>query len=102
LAGKSFTIDLFDHLQYIFIPVLPGPLLHYCCAPMPFIVGVHASCLPALETMPLEETVFVDLDVDTVVGEDDTDYLPPNIYTLKSRIKLYVYNGKSKPRNGIL
>ncbi|XP_054604622.2 DENN domain-containing protein 1B-like, partial [Nothobranchius furzeri] len=29
--------------QHIFIPVLPPHLLDYCCAPMPYLIGVHTS-----------------------------------------------------------
>jgi hypothetical protein len=52
--------------QHIFIPILPRALLDVCCAPMPFVVGVHVSCMPQLQRMPLESTVFVDLDRNTV------------------------------------
>jgi hypothetical protein len=52
--------------QHIFIPILPRALLDVCCAPMPFVVGVHASCMPQLQRMPLESTVFVDLDSNSV------------------------------------
>ncbi|XP_061844096.2 DENN domain-containing protein 1C isoform X3 [Nerophis lumbriciformis] len=31
------------HWQHIFIPVLPPHLLDYCCAPMPYLIGVHSS-----------------------------------------------------------
>ncbi|MGH0173433.1 UNVERIFIED_CONTAM: hypothetical protein FKN15_065778 [Acipenser sinensis] len=31
--------------QHIYIPVLPPQLLDYCCAPMPYVVGVHLSLL---------------------------------------------------------
>uniref|UniRef100_A0A4W5NHV5 UDENN domain-containing protein n=1 Tax=Hucho hucho TaxID=62062 RepID=A0A4W5NHV5_9TELE len=31
--------------QHIYIPVLPPHLLDYCCAPMPYLVGVHLSLL---------------------------------------------------------
>lgn len=60
--------------QYIFIPILPQSCLSYCCAPMPFIVGVHYSHLSELETMPLEdEIVFIDLDSNTVAGAIPAD-----------------------------
>ncbi len=62
---------------------------------MPFITGVHTSCLVALESMPLEETVFVDLDANTVVGLDDMEILPPSIVAMKSRIRNYNAIGKS-------
>ena len=64
--------------QYIFIPVLPGSCLTYCCAPMPFIIGVHTSHLDQIAQMPLEEVVFVDLDDCTIAGAnpDDLEVLP--------------------------
>uniref|UniRef100_UPI00398E885D DENN domain-containing protein 1B isoform X2 n=1 Tax=Pristiophorus japonicus TaxID=55135 RepID=UPI00398E885D len=31
--------------QHIYIPVLPPHLLDYCCAPMPYLVGVHLSLM---------------------------------------------------------
>ena len=34
----------------------------YLAAPMPYLVGLPAQCLPALRGMALEETVLVDLD----------------------------------------
>ena len=37
-------------------------MIDVCCAPMPFVVGVHATCVPVLRTMPLEDVVVVDLD----------------------------------------
>ncbi len=30
--------------QHIFIPVLPGPLFSYVHAPVPYIIGVLATC----------------------------------------------------------
>ncbi len=35
-----------------------------CTAPMPFFVGVLKSCLPLLETMPLEEVLVLDIEND--------------------------------------
>lgn len=48
--------------QHIYIPVLPASLLNFCCAPMPFVVGVLESSLDALSELPLDETLIVDLD----------------------------------------
>ncbi len=56
LALSSLLYPL--HWQNIFIPNLPPHLLHYCCAPMPFIVGIHQSSLIELESMPLEEVIL--------------------------------------------
>lgn len=64
---------------------------------MPFIVGVHTPSLVALESMPLEETIFVDLDNDKVVGgEDDYDILPSSLLTMiRSTIKQSISSSKS-------
>jgi hypothetical protein len=64
--------------QYIFIPILPQQCLSYCCAPMPFLVGVHSSHLEELNSMPLEEVVLVDLDNDSVIGcaTEDLEAMP--------------------------
>ena len=48
--------------QYIFIPVVPPSLLNYCTAPMPFVVGIHASHLNEVKRMPVDEIMYVDLD----------------------------------------
>ncbi|XP_072803939.1 DENN domain-containing protein 1C isoform X3 [Vicugna pacos] len=31
------------HWEHVLIPTLPPHLLDYCCAPMPYLIGVHAS-----------------------------------------------------------
>lgn len=48
--------------------------------------------------MPLEETVFVDLDDDKVVGMDDYEVLPRSsiLSALKSGLKHTISSGKSK------
>lgn len=46
-----------------------------CTAPMPFFVGVLKSCLPLLETMPLEEVLVLDVENDRFLmdpGFEDT------------------------------
>lgn len=48
--------------QHIFLPLLPLALKDYLAAPMPYLVGIQADCLPLLRGMPLEETVMFDLD----------------------------------------
>lgn len=50
------------HWQHVYIPVLPLVLIDYVTAPMPFFVGVLKSCLPMLETMPLEEVLVLDVE----------------------------------------
>ncbi|XP_063140068.1 DENN domain-containing protein 1A isoform X26 [Rattus norvegicus] len=31
--------------QHVYIPVLPPHLLDYCCAPMPYLIGIHLSLM---------------------------------------------------------
>ena len=31
--------------QHIFCPIMPPSLMDYCCAPMPFLMGVHESLM---------------------------------------------------------
>lgn len=38
------------------------PLQDYLAAPMPYLVGIQADCLPLLRGTPLEEVVMFDLD----------------------------------------
>jgi hypothetical protein len=44
----------------------PSPLFarlqDYLAAPMPYLVGIQAECLPLLRGMALEEVVMIDLD----------------------------------------
>uniref|UniRef100_A0A452J4W2 UDENN domain-containing protein n=1 Tax=Gopherus agassizii TaxID=38772 RepID=A0A452J4W2_9SAUR len=35
--------------QHIYIPVLPPHLLDYCCAPMPYLIGVHLSLIEFID-----------------------------------------------------
>jgi len=54
--------------QHIFVPVLPRHLLDYCCAPMPFLIGIVDAFLPQVQQMPLEEdVVIVQLDSGTLL-----------------------------------
>jgi hypothetical protein len=59
--------------QHIYIPVLPGKLLSYVCAPMPFIVGIHSSMLKEVKSLPTERLVIVNL-----VGRTVEYWNPPN------------------------
>jgi hypothetical protein len=65
--------------QHVFIPILPLSLIDYCCAPMPFLVGVLSSSKSTLDSLPLEEVVILDLDKgDFVEKPQFTSTLPPN------------------------
>jgi len=49
--------------QHMLVPVLPPCLLDYAMAPFPFLLGVQSSHRPTLEKLPLENVIFVDLDL---------------------------------------
>lgn len=52
--------------QHIFIPLLPLKLLHYACAPYPFLIGLHGDYLADLtdpeSDLALSQVLVVDLD----------------------------------------
>ncbi|CAH3155315.1 unnamed protein product [Porites lobata] len=81
------------HWQHMFVPIVPPHLLDYCCAPMPFLVGVHSSLMPKVRQMPLDEVVIVDADTNVVESPfDDISQLPADaVSTLKSTLKKPVY-----------
>eukprot|EP01127_Copromyxa_protea_P017085 TRINITY_DN5170_c0_g1_i1.p1 TRINITY_DN5170_c0_g1~~TRINITY_DN5170_c0_g1_i1.p1 ORF type:complete len:894 (-),score=162.66 TRINITY_DN5170_c0_g1_i1:174-2855(-) len=51
--------------EHILVPLLPPSMLSYCSAPMPFVIGLHASHLQEVMQLPLEEILFIDLDSNT-------------------------------------
>jgi hypothetical protein len=50
--------------QHVYIPVLPSSLLTFCCAPMPFVVGILRSSVAELNKLSeaMEEVAIVDID----------------------------------------
>ncbi|XP_029939552.1 DENN domain-containing protein 1B isoform X2 [Salarias fasciatus] len=75
--------------QHIFIPVLPPHLLDYCCAPMPYFVGVHLSLLEKVRSRSLEDVVILNVDTNTLESPfDDLHNLPSDVVSsLKSKLK---------------
>eukprot|EP01087_Luapelamoeba_hula_P014200 TRINITY_DN4124_c0_g2_i2.p1 TRINITY_DN4124_c0_g2~~TRINITY_DN4124_c0_g2_i2.p1 ORF type:complete len:578 (-),score=82.63 TRINITY_DN4124_c0_g2_i2:510-2243(-) len=79
---QAFVACLYPFLwQHIFIPVLPQSLLSFCCAPMPFVVGILRSALPELENMrrtgAVEDVVYVDIDNNFVQSSfEDVELMP--------------------------
>lgn len=68
------------HWQHIFIPVLPPHLLDYCCAPMPYLVGVHLSLLERVKSRSLEDVVILNVDTNTLESPtDDLHNLPSDV-----------------------
>ena len=52
--------------QHIFIPLIPSNLLSFCCAPMPYFIGVNSQQLDSVLSLPLDETLLVNLDEGTL------------------------------------
>uniref|UniRef100_A0AAY5L5M9 UDENN domain-containing protein n=1 Tax=Esox lucius TaxID=8010 RepID=A0AAY5L5M9_ESOLU len=75
--------------QHIYIPVLPPHLLDYCCAPMPYLVGVHFSLLERVRSRSLEDVVILNVDTNTLESaQDDLQDLPSEVvHSLKSKLK---------------
>jgi len=74
--------------QHIFIPILPTHLIDYCCAPMPFLLGVHASMMEKVRMMPLSEVVIFDADTNEIIMlEEDLTVFPAKL-TSKLKRKL--------------
>ncbi|KAB5523715.1 hypothetical protein PHYPO_G00155690 [Pangasianodon hypophthalmus] len=75
--------------QHIFIPVLPPHLLDYCCAPMPYLIGVHSSLIERVRSRALDDVVILNVDTNTMESpHDDLKKLPTDVVTaLKVRLK---------------
>ncbi|XP_035268938.1 DENN domain-containing protein 1B isoform X1 [Anguilla anguilla] len=75
--------------QHIFIPVLPPHLLDYCCAPMPYVIGVHLSLLERVKSRSLEDVVILNVDTNTLESpSDDLQSLPGDVVSgLKGKLK---------------
>ncbi|XP_038838880.1 DENN domain-containing protein 1B-like, partial [Salvelinus namaycush] len=75
--------------QHIYIPVLPPHLLDYCCAPMPYLVGVHLSLLERVRSRSLEDVVILNVDTNTLESpQNDLQNLPSDVlHSLKSKLK---------------
>ncbi|XP_030640188.1 DENN domain-containing protein 1B [Chanos chanos] len=75
--------------QHIYIPVIPPHLLDYCCAPMPYLIGVHLSLLDRVKSRSLEDVVILNVDTNTLeCPSDDLRNLPSDVIsTLKSKLK---------------
>ncbi|KAF3844090.1 hypothetical protein F7725_016138 [Dissostichus mawsoni] len=65
--------------QHIFIPVLPPHLLDYCCAPMPYLIGVHASLSEGEESW-LGRSGILNVDTNTLENPfDDLKRIPSDV-----------------------
>ncbi|KAM8934214.1 DENN domain-containing protein 1A, partial [Pelodytes ibericus] len=75
--------------QHVYIPVLPPHLLDYCCAPMPYLIGIHSSLMEKAKVMSLEDVVLLNVDTNTLETPfDDLQNLPTEVVSaLKNRLK---------------
>uniref|UniRef100_A0A8C6SZU5 DENN/MADD domain containing 1A n=1 Tax=Neogobius melanostomus TaxID=47308 RepID=A0A8C6SZU5_9GOBI len=77
------------HWQHVYIPVLPQHLLDYCCAPMPYLIGVHSSLMEKVRAMSLDDVVLLNVDSNTLESPyEDLQSLPNDVVSsLKSRLR---------------
>ncbi|NWX16766.1 DEN1B protein, partial [Aegotheles bennettii] len=75
--------------QHIYIPVLPPHLLDYCCAPMPYLIGVHLSLIDRVKNRSLEDVVLLNVDTNTLETPfNDLNNLPGEVVSaLKNKLK---------------
>lgn len=80
--------------QHPYVPILPRVLSEYLQAPLPYILGVHTSWLPALlENGRPEHLVLVDIDRGTIQLQESTSPMLPCKLTkgLCQRIKRIIH-----------
>ncbi|XP_015270456.1 PREDICTED: DENN domain-containing protein 1B-like [Gekko japonicus] len=77
------------HWQHIYIPALPAHLLDFCCAPMPYLIGVHTSLMERVRGKALEDVVILNIDSNTLESPfQDLDSLPSDVVSfLKYQLK---------------
>ncbi|KAM9244480.1 DENN domain-containing protein 1C [Dugong dugon] len=69
--------------EHVLIPTLPPHLLDYCCAPMPYLIGVHASLAERVRDKALEDVVVMNVDSNTLETPfDDVQALPSEVVSL--------------------
>ncbi|XP_022611185.1 DENN domain-containing protein 1B-like isoform X1 [Seriola dumerili] len=85
--------------QHIFIPVLPPHLLDYCCAPMPYLIGVHTSLSERVRSRGLEEVVILNVDTNTIETPfDDLKRIPSDVM---SGLKVCLKRQAVSPGSGV-
>ncbi|XP_062970227.1 DENN domain-containing protein 1B isoform X1 [Cynocephalus volans] len=75
--------------QHIYIPVLPPHLLDYCCAPMPYLIGIHSSLIERVKNKSLEDVVMLNVDTNTLESPfNDLSNVPSDVVSaLKNKLK---------------
>jgi hypothetical protein len=66
--------------EHILLPVLPVfyilkkiKFIDYVCAPMPIICGIHDSMMEKVLKQPTERIIFVDLDKNLILNNEDVN-----------------------------
>ena len=59
---SSLSLIFINRLSQILTSLLPWTKYSYCCAPMPFVVGILRSSLQEVIDQPLDTVLVVDLD----------------------------------------
>ncbi|XP_077574624.1 DENN domain-containing protein 1B [Stigmatopora nigra] len=92
------------HWQHIFIPVLPSHLLDYCCAPMPYLIGVHSSFAEKVRSKGLEEALVFNVDTNTLENPfNDLKKLPSDVVSeLKVCLKRHAITAGSRVSHAFL
>lgn len=92
--------------QHVLVPVLPEALLNFCCAPMPFVIGILSHQLAEMQTLrhAMEDVVIFDLDNDAFL-EDEHNNAPLKDYeaipeAYRTAILHQVDAAKRAERNG--
>ncbi|XP_060037531.1 DENN domain-containing protein 1C isoform X2 [Erinaceus europaeus] len=85
--------------EHVLIPTLPPHLLDYCCAPMPYLIGVHASLAERVREKALEDVVVLNVDSNTLETPfDDVQALPPEVVSL---LRLRLRKAALAPGEGV-
>ncbi|XP_012785377.2 DENN domain-containing protein 1C [Ochotona princeps] len=85
--------------EHVLIPTLPPHLLDYCSAPMPYLIGVHASLMERVRDRGLEDVVVMDVDANTLETPfDDVGALPPDVVSL---LRLRLRKAALSPGEGV-
>ncbi|KAJ3439503.1 denn domain-containing [Anaeramoeba flamelloides] len=98
LTKLTTTIYSFVGLLYPFewahalIPIIPSNMIHACCAPFPYIIGIHKSLLSKAEDVIEEECVYADLDTREVEMD------PVDLVLLPSRLATKLMDSIKKHR----
>ncbi|NXG64707.1 DEN1A protein, partial [Hemiprocne comata] len=87
--------------QHVYIPVLPPHLLDYCCAPMPYLIGIHLSLMEKVRNMALEDVVILNVDTNTLETPfDDLQSLPNDVvWHILCSVSLYTEDSTLKSQH---